>query len=104
VVSSTTPQFRFPERLHQRHENASGDAVILLDGDLQDPPELIEAFTKKWREGYQVVYGNRVKREASASMQFFYKAFYRVFQKVAYVPIPLDAGDFSLLDAAWWMR
>ncbi len=77
---------------------ASGEAVILLDGDLQDPPELIEDFYQKWREGYQVVYGIRAKRETSLSMQFFYKAFYRVFQKVAYVNIPLDAGDFSLLD------
>lgn len=77
---------------------ATGDAVILLDGDLQDPPEVIEAFYEKWREGYQIVYGDRVKREARLSMQFFYKAFYRIFSRMAYVRIPLDAGDFSLLD------
>lgn len=77
---------------------ATGDAVVLLDGDLQDPPEIIEKFYDKWQEGYQVVYGQRIKREASVLMQFFYKAFYRVFQKLSYIPIPLDAGDFSLID------
>jgi len=77
---------------------ASGDAVVLLDGDLQDPPELIEAFYQKWLEGYQVVYGVRVQREASAFMQFAYKAFYRIFRIASYVNIPVDVGDFSLID------
>jgi dolichol-phosphate mannosyltransferase len=77
---------------------ATGDAVILLDGDLQDPPELIEPFFQKWQEGYDVVYGVRVKRKATLFLQFAYKAFYRLFRAAAYVPIPLDAGDFSLLD------
>ena len=77
---------------------SSGDAVILLDGDLQDPPELIEDFVARWREGYDVVYGQRVKREATWTMQLFYKLFYRVFRATSYVPVPVDAGDFSLLD------
>ena len=77
---------------------ATGDAVILLDGDLQDPPELIEAFFEKWQEGYDVIYGIRTKRRASLFLQFAYKAFYRLFRATAYVPIPLDAGDFSLID------
>lgn len=77
---------------------ATGDAVILLDGDLQDPPELIEEFYRKWREGFEVVYGQRVEREASSFMQFAYKAFYRVFRASAYVRMPVDAGDFSLMD------
>lgn len=77
---------------------ASGDAVVLLDGDLQDPPELIESFYHKWREGYGVVYGVRIKREANKFMQLSYKAFYRLFQRTSYLPIPLDAGDFSLID------
>jgi glycosyltransferase involved in cell wall biosynthesis len=77
---------------------ASGDAVVLLDGDLQDPPELIAEFHTKWREGNDVVYGRRVKREGSALLSFFAKAFYRVFRSLAYVPIPLDAGDFALMD------
>ena len=77
---------------------ATGDAVILLDGDLQDPPELIEPFYQKWLDGYDVVYGVRAKREASRFMQFAYKLFYRAFRASSYVPIPLDAGDFSLMD------
>jgi polyisoprenyl-phosphate glycosyltransferase len=76
---------------------ATGDGVILLDGDLQDPPELIESFYQKWQEGYDVVYGERVQREATWFLQIAYKAFYRLFRSASYVPIPLDAGDFSLI-------
>ena len=74
------------------------NACVLLDGDLQDPPELIEQFVAKWREGYDVVYGRRVKREARLFMQFAYKVFYRVFDYFSYIRIPHDAGDFSLMD------
>jgi glycosyltransferase involved in cell wall biosynthesis len=77
---------------------ATGDAVVLLDGDLQDPPELIAEFVKHWQAGYDVVYGERVQREASRFMRFAYKRFYRVFKRLAYVSVPLDAGDFSLID------
>lgn len=77
---------------------ATGDCVVLLDGDLQDPPEIIEKFYKKWREGFDIIYGTRVKREAPLYMVFLYKLFYRVFHKLSYIKIPLDAGDFSLID------
>ena len=77
---------------------ATGDAVILLDGDLQDPPELIAQFYAKWREGYDVVYGRRARREGSALLALCCKAFYRLFRGVASVPMPLDAGDFALMD------
>jgi glycosyltransferase involved in cell wall biosynthesis len=77
---------------------ATGDAVILMDGDLQDPPELIPAFVARWREGYDVVYGERVGRVASRLMRFAYKGFYRLFKRFAYVDVPLNAGDFSLID------
>jgi len=79
-------------------ELASKDAVVLLDGDLQDPPELIEAFFEKWEEGFDVIYGKRVKREMAWHWGLLYKAFYRVFAAFSYVKIPLDAGDFSLID------
>ena len=79
-------------------EIATKNACVLLDGDLQDPPELIEQFVEHWRQGYDVVYGRRVKREATLFMQFAYKAFYRVFDYFSYVAIPHDAGDFSLMD------
>jgi glycosyltransferase involved in cell wall biosynthesis len=77
---------------------ATGDAVVLMDGDLQDPPELIEKFYARWQEGYDVVYGQRISREAPAYMRFLYKAFYRLFRAASYVRVPVDAGDFSLLD------
>jgi dolichol-phosphate mannosyltransferase len=79
-------------------ELCTKDSVVLLDGDLQDPPELIEQFHQKWTEGWDVVYGRRVKREMSFFWGVMYKAFYRVFAAFSYVPIPLDAGDFSLMD------
>ena len=76
----------------------TGDMVVLMDGDLQDPPELIPQFLAKWREGYDVVYGIRVKREATRFLQLAYKAFYRVFHALSYIEVPRDAGDFSLMD------
>jgi dolichol-phosphate mannosyltransferase len=77
---------------------ASGDACVLLDGDLQDPPELIEELYRKWREGFDVVYGVRTRREMAWRRELLYKAFYRVFQWTAYITVPTDAGDFSLID------
>ena len=77
---------------------ASKNSCVLLDGDLQDPPELIEKFVEQWRAGYDVVYGRRVKREATLFMQIAYKAFYRLFDYFSYVTVPHDAGDFSLMD------
>ncbi|OGT67342.1 MAG: epimerase [Gammaproteobacteria bacterium RIFCSPLOWO2_02_FULL_38_11] len=85
-------------------EIANFEACVLLDGDLQDPPELIEQFIEKWRVGFDVVYGVRTKREASWFMQWAYKFFYRVFSWASSIPIPRDAGDFSLMDkrvVAW---
>ncbi len=76
---------------------ATGDACVLLDGDLQDPPELIEDFVENWRQGFDVVYGRRVGREAPLLMRFCYKAFYRLLAKVSTFAVPLDAGDFSLM-------
>lgn len=77
---------------------ASGDAVIIMDGDLQDPPELIEEFVKLWINGNDVVYGIRAKRHEGLIRNIGYKVFYRVFKKIAYLPIALDAGEFSLMD------
>ncbi|HMG84065.1 MAG TPA: NAD-dependent epimerase/dehydratase family protein, partial [Ferruginibacter sp.] len=77
---------------------ATGDAMVLLDGDLQDPPELIEDFYAKWTEGWDVVYGQRIKRDGNQALVKLYKTFYRVFRNLSYVPMPLDAGDFSMMD------
>ncbi|MFA6102946.1 MAG: NAD-dependent epimerase/dehydratase family protein [Victivallaceae bacterium] len=79
-------------------EIASGHAVVLMDGDGQDPPEIIADFVKKWEDGYDIVYGQRTKRDASFYMQFLYKLFYRIFRKLSDINVPVDAGDFSLMD------
>jgi polyisoprenyl-phosphate glycosyltransferase len=98
VVINHTRNFGSQSAFTSGMRVATGDAVVLLDGDLQDPPELIEDFYRKWQEGYDVVYGARVKRDATLFLQVAYKVFYRLFRAASYVPIPLDAGDFSLLD------
>jgi polyisoprenyl-phosphate glycosyltransferase len=79
-------------------EMATKDACVLLDGDLQDPPELIEQFHAQWQAGHDVVYGRRVKRDMPLLWGLLYKGFYRVFAWFSYVSIPHDAGDFSLMD------
>ena len=77
---------------------AGGDAVILMDADLQDPPELLPQFLKTWEDGYHVVYAVRKTRQEHALKQFAYRAFYRILQKISNIPIPLDSGDFCLMD------
>jgi dolichol-phosphate mannosyltransferase len=79
-------------------ELATKNSVVFLDGDLQDPPELIEQFHQKWSEGFDVVYGRRVRRDMPWHWGLMYKGFYRIFAAFSYVPIPHDAGDFSLID------
>ncbi|MBV8723796.1 MAG: glycosyltransferase family 2 protein [Candidatus Eremiobacteraeota bacterium] len=79
-------------------EIARGDAIVLMDGDLQDPPELIETFVQKWREGYDVVYAVRRSRRGESRFKLFTaRAFYRVIKRLTKVSIPLDAGDFRLM-------
>ena len=79
-------------------EIASGDAVILMDGDLQDPPELIGAFLHKWREGYDVVYAVRRSRKGESRFKLFTaRAFYRLIKRLTKIVIPLDTGDFRLM-------
>lgn len=77
---------------------ASGDAAVLIEGDLQDPPEIIEKFVEKWNEGYKVVYGVRTKREEGLMLRTAKRIFYWFFKKLSYVNIPRDAGDFCLMD------
>ena len=79
-------------------EISTGDAVVLMDGDLQDPPEIMPKFYEKWTQGYEVTYGVRVQREMPAWLHFFYKTFYKIFKNMSYINIPKDAGDFSMID------
>lgn len=77
---------------------ASGDAVAILDADLQDPPELLAQCMDHWRDGYEVVYAVRQKRKESVFKRMAYGAFYRLLRTVADTEIPLDSGDFCLMD------
>lgn len=77
----------------------SGDAVVIIDGDLQDPPELIPELYRKHREGFEVVYAKRAERKGEGVMKkLTAHLFYRVLKKITSVPIPLDTGDFRLID------
>lgn len=79
--------------------HAKGDAVVIIDADLQDPPSLIAAFLAKWREGFDVVYGVRTSRTVDTfTKRTTAGAFYRLFNSMTDVPIPAGAGDFRLLD------
>jgi polyisoprenyl-phosphate glycosyltransferase len=79
--------------------NTSGDAVIpMLAADLQDPPEVILEFVKRWEEGYQVVYGIRANREESWFMRLLRGIYYRLVNRFANIEIPLNAGEFQLID------
>lgn len=73
------------------------DAVMVIDGDLQDPPELLTEFYSYYKKGYDVVYAVRKKRKEGFLKKAAYKAFYRFMKRVSYIDIPLDSGDFSLI-------
>ena len=80
-------------------DHARGDAVILTDADLQDPPEVYPAMMAKWREGYDVVYGVRTSREGETWFKLATaKLFYRLIYSITSIDIPLDTGDFRLMD------
>lgn len=78
---------------------SSGNAVVVIDADLQDPPEVILKMIEKWKEGYDVVYGKRAKRNGETFFKkFTAKAFYRILKKMTDIDIPVDTGDFRLID------
>ncbi len=82
-------------------EHASGDAVVIIDADLQDPPELIAEMFSRWREGYQVAYGQRSDRAGETRFKLWSaSAFYRLVNSISHVQIPPDTGDFRLMDRA----
>lgn len=78
--------------------HADGDAVIVIDADLQDPPEELGRFIRKWQEGFEVVYAIREKRKEGWSKRICYWLFYRLLARVTPFEIPLDSGDFCLMD------
>jgi dolichol-phosphate mannosyltransferase len=80
-------------------EYAAGDAVVIIDADLQDPPELIETFVEKWHDGYDVVYGQRRDRAGETKFKLWTAhLFYRLINRLSDIEVPFDAGDFRLLD------
>jgi polyisoprenyl-phosphate glycosyltransferase len=78
---------------------AKGEAVIIMDDDLQDPPELIPTFIGKWEEGYDVVYAVRKTRQEIFIKKLGYKLFYKILSYLSHISIPQDSGDFGLLDS-----
>lgn len=77
---------------------SNGDAVVLIDADLQDPPEVIHKMIEKWREGFDVVYGTRTERPGESMFKLATaRGFYRLLNRLSDVPIPLDTGDFRLM-------
>lgn len=80
-------------------EYSTGDAIVVIDADLQDPPEVILKMIEKWKEGYDVVYGKRLKRKGETFFKkFTSKMFYRVLEHMTDIYIPVDTGDFRLID------
>ncbi len=90
--------FGFQRSVFTAYANARGVAAVQIDCDLQDPPSLILDFVRKWEEGYRVVYGIRGSREEGALMNVVRKFFYRLIDSLSEDDLPLDAGDFRLLD------
>ncbi len=79
-------------------DHARGDAVVLMDGDLQDPPHLVTELVEQWRAGNHVVYAVRKKRQEGVFKRSAYFVFYRLFSRLAQMEVPLDAGDYCLID------
>jgi dolichol-phosphate mannosyltransferase len=78
--------------------HARGQAVIIMDGDLQDPPEILGRFIERWREGHEVVYAVRTERKEYFVKRAGYFIFYRLLRAISDLDIPLDSGDFCLMD------
>lgn len=90
--------FGFQRSILANYMHTSGEAVLQIDADLQDPPEMLEKFFDLWREGYQVVYGIRRKRREGFFMDRFRRVGYWLIDRISEHPIPRDAGDFRLID------
>jgi polyisoprenyl-phosphate glycosyltransferase len=98
VVVSFTRNFGHQAAVTAGLQYANGDAVVVIDSDLQDPPEVIPAMLDKWREGYEIVYGIRASRQEGWFKRAAYTVFYRLIRSASQIDIPLDSGDFALID------
>lgn len=97
VIVSLARNFGHQAAITAGLETATGDVVLVIDGDLQDPPESLPRFLEKWRDGYDVVYAIRTKRKEGILLRTAYFLFYRLILSLSSVRLPLDSGDFSLL-------
>ncbi|HYT94426.1 MAG TPA: glycosyltransferase family 2 protein [Gemmataceae bacterium] len=97
VVVALSRNFGHQAALSAALDHAGGDAVILMDGDLQDPPEAIPDFVRTHLEGYDVVYAQRVRRKEGWLLRLCYATFYRMLARLSNVQLPVDAGDFGLM-------
>lgn len=97
IVVSLSRNFGHQAALAAALDHANGDAAVIMDGDLQDSPEIIPRFLDLYNEGYDVVYAQRVRRKEPWLLRVCYFAFYRLMARLSDVPLPLDAGDFGLL-------
>ncbi len=97
VVVGLSRNFGHQAALSAGLDHATGDAVVLMDGDLQDPPEVIPEFVARFLEGYDVVYAVRTARKESWHLRLAYRVFYRLANRMSSLDLPLDSGDFSLL-------
>ena len=91
--------FGFQRSILANYMHTKGDAVMQIDADLQDPPEMLEVFFEQWQKGYQVVYGIRKKRPENLFLHAFRKLGYWIVDKISEHPIPRDVGDFRLISS-----
>jgi dolichol-phosphate mannosyltransferase len=97
-VISLTRNFGHQPAITAGLDYADGNIVVVMDADLQDPPELIGSMITKWQEGFDIVYGVRAKRKEGIFKRLSYSAFYRLYRFFAQIEMPLNSGDFALLD------
>jgi len=97
VVVTLSRNFGHQAALSAALDHVTGDAVILMDGDLQDPPEAIPLLVRTHQEGYDVVYARRVRRKEGWLLRASYATFYRILARLSNVDLPVDSGDFGLM-------
>lgn len=97
IAISLSRNFGHQSAITAALDHVSGDAVVVMDGDLQDIPEVIPQFVEKFSEGYDVVYAQRVRRKEPVALRLCYFVFYRLMAKLSDIRLPLDSGDFGLM-------
>jgi glycosyltransferase involved in cell wall biosynthesis len=97
VAVSLSRNFGHQAALTAAMDHVTGDAAVIMDGDLQDPPEAIPQFVQLWRQGFDVVYAQRVRRKEFWMLRLCYFVFYRLMATLSDIRLPLDSGDFGLM-------